>query len=321
MALTPDDPAKAQVWIRGEAPNQIVDLYVPRGARGEVGPQGPKGDPVPTTMSVLETTTGPETPGATGPQGVKGDKGDPGGFTTPTFIGATTDLNLLLTPGLYEAPGNNVDTVRNYPVTFNAPFALTVTRSSSTTGQQIAEFHFTSRAGRVQYRRTWSSSGTVWTSWQTFASSRIDQTAGRVIYEWDDLNAREQLTWGDTGWRNIKADLINGWTTSNGGCYLRRTGNRVMLKYNDLNGTAATSGTFYIVPAGLRTMHGSLNIPARKTGIEMLYATVNTTGDLSFPTPYNNISHSAAAFSMIEWVTDETWPTSLPGIAGTIPNA
>jgi hypothetical protein len=48
MTLTPTDPTKAQVWIRGTSPNQIVDLYVPRGARGDKGEPG----------DLVNTTTG-----------------------------------------------------------------------------------------------------------------------------------------------------------------------------------------------------------------------------------------------------------------------
>jgi hypothetical protein len=40
MALTPTDPTKAQAWIRGTAPDLTVDLYVPRGARGDKGEPG-----------------------------------------------------------------------------------------------------------------------------------------------------------------------------------------------------------------------------------------------------------------------------------------
>jgi len=48
MTLIPTDPTKAQIWIRGDSPNQIVDVYVPRGARGDKGEPG----------DLVNTTTG-----------------------------------------------------------------------------------------------------------------------------------------------------------------------------------------------------------------------------------------------------------------------
>lgn len=43
MPLSPTDPTQAQAWIRGTAPDQIVDFYIPRGNQGLVGPRGPIG--------------------------------------------------------------------------------------------------------------------------------------------------------------------------------------------------------------------------------------------------------------------------------------
>lgn len=66
MALQPDNPQQAQAWIRGTAPDQVVDFYIPRGNEGPMGPRGPQGpslgvgsvttvgDPADTTMTLVD---------------------------------------------------------------------------------------------------------------------------------------------------------------------------------------------------------------------------------------------------------------------------
>lgn len=62
--------ADAGASISGNAPNQVLNLQLPQGPRGEQGIQGPRGEP---------GATGPQGPqGDQGIQGPKGDTGDAG---------------------------------------------------------------------------------------------------------------------------------------------------------------------------------------------------------------------------------------------------
>ena len=57
--------------------------------------------------------------------------------------------------------------------------------------------------------------------WKNVPSQRVDTTAGRAVYVWDNVNNREQLAFGDTGYRALctwtTAGVITGGTTGGGG--------------------------------------------------------------------------------------------------------
>lgn len=77
----------ANATITGTAPNQTLNLTLPKGETGDTGSQGPKGD---------TGDTGPQ--GEQGPQGEKGDKGDKGdtgasGSGTGDMLAAVYDPN------------------------------------------------------------------------------------------------------------------------------------------------------------------------------------------------------------------------------------
>lgn len=63
MTLQPDDPQQAQAWIRGTAPDQIVDFYIPRGNEGLPGPRGPIGPSL--GVGSVTTTSDPNSPNIT----------------------------------------------------------------------------------------------------------------------------------------------------------------------------------------------------------------------------------------------------------------
>jgi hypothetical protein len=180
-----------------------------------------------------------------------------------------------------------------------------------------------------------------------------------VIYQWDDLNNREQLIYGDTGWRGIALDSTYGvvaagdnWWLPNGAplvsssVTIRRVGNRVYIGSNGpLQPKADYSSTtrnICIIPNGFRSSGQNENIITR-------YG--NNGGDsaqrlvvLSVPADYANPAYLQAV-PLIDvnwnnyatggtwpklyggiwvsgsWITNESWPTSLPGTAiGSIPN-
>jgi hypothetical protein len=191
-----------------------------------------------------------------------------------------------------------------------------------------------------------------------FAASRVDQTAGRAIYQWDDLNQREQLIYGDTGWRSIALDPTygvaaagnyfggaNGAAVDASSIRIRRIGNIVHLS----NTTAlqpkqdysTASRPIFVTPPGFRADGGQYIVgkygnnggdaaqklvfitpgadyanPSLTLAVPMLDLNWNgyATGG-SWPRHYGGIWVTGT------WVTNDPWPTSLPGIAsGTIPN-
>jgi hypothetical protein len=262
---------------------------------------------------------GPAAPGTVGPQGPTGLKGDPGGFTTGTAL-STNALNSIITPGIYvQSNGANVLTSANYPLTYNAPGILKVYQNGST-GIQEWEFSYATVGSRVVYRRNWNGSGANWNSWVIHNSSRIDQTAGRVIYQWDEINMREQLIYGDSGWRDLATVQLNGWTTT--WCRLRRVGTEVTLVFFGMNSSVATADPFYILPVGFRAATGGYHQGYWFTDTTTNLGFLRLTGSGSLELSRRPATPWAANLQCVfKWTTDDTWPTTLPGVAsGSIPN-
>jgi hypothetical protein len=71
-------------------------------------------------------------------------------------------------------------------------------------------------------------------------------TVDVLVRNWDNVNARWQTVHYDSGWRNVSADMINGWT---GTLTMRRLNSLVFFGLSNLTGP----GTFvncYSIPAG-----------------------------------------------------------------------
>lgn len=151
-------------------------------------------------------------------------------------------------------------------------------------------------------------SGT-WGTWRFVPVQRVDQTAGRAIYTWDDLNNREQLVYGDTGWRDVSADLINGWT---GSVYLRRVGYTVELVGRLLNSTAATSSGFLNLASAFRPVNSIplLARPASNTATP-IYGSISAAGAVGLVT---GAAFQQESVSQV-YTTVGAWPTTLPGLA------
>lgn len=322
MAFTPIDPNKAEVRITGTAPNYGLDFYIPKGERGDVGPVGPTGPATYTNLSVGVVETGPETAGATGPQGLKGDKGDPGGIIAATTLADGTDLNSITDAGSYRFASTGSTTALNYPKTGIGGLLL-VLRSSSTIATQTIYPLSNSLLKGVWQRNL----VTTWSPWYFMSSSRVDQTAGRAIYEWDDANGREQLIYGDTGWRQVIAVGENA-TFPNMQAFIRRVNNEVEFTCYETTSAAAVSGaqSLYVVPTGFRYVLGAS--PAMVPGMVMdSGANLVTTSTMYLAsagtyTVMLKATSGVRHYSTLRWKTMEAWPTSLPGTSyGSIPNA
>jgi hypothetical protein len=313
MVTQPDDPQQAQAWVRGSAPDAIVDFYIPRGNQGLPGPRGPMGPGV--TVGSVVVTNGPAAPGTLGPIGLTGAKGDPGGFTAGTSL-STNDLNTITADGIYkQATSANATLAANYPIA-GVVGLMFVNQISATFIQQIFYPGSTS-SSRAHYVRVMSSG--VWQPWRAFGSQRVDQTAGRAIYKWDDVNQREQLVYGDTGSRDIST--LKSAAISTTQIWIRRVGTMVTLHIHSLTFSAAGTGAVAILPAsalaGFIPVHVSRGVLTTAVAGETRIVEVAIDGTVNVYGPTATAGYSG----MITYDTSSAWPTTLPGAAvGTVPN-
>jgi hypothetical protein len=296
--------SEATAAIGGNAPNLKLDLGIPRG--------------VPTAITIGEVETGPETPGIVGPQGPTGPKGDPGGFANFASIG-NVNLDTMVTNGIYkQTNGSYTNTANNYPVnggigTLSVQNAFDDTSRLEQTFHRITASPFTMTSRAFWKRTKYDTSG--WSPWYSYTSSRVDQTAGRVIYQWDDLNSREQIIWGDTGWRDIKGLTINGWTSTS--LLIRRVGSSVSLVGN-ITATAATSDHYLPIQAGFAPFAGNYHGVASSTAVPPLFRPLGTDAVNHYVT---SGGFSGTYNLQANYMTVSPWPTALPGTAsGSIPN-
>lgn len=140
----------------------------------------------------------------------------------------------------------------------------------------------------------------------------IDQTAGRVVKVWDYLNNREQMVYGDTGWRTLP---VTGGQA--GALRIRRTDATVTLAFSNVRNAA--SGTVLIgeAPLGFRPFQTVPGMVQDSNSMRVAQA-------LSYA-PYSiqvlgvGLANSYLT-GVISWPTNETWPTTLPGSAdGGVP--
>ena len=137
-------------------------------------------------------------------------------------------------------------------------------------------------------------------------SYRFAENSGRTMWAWDYINGREQLIYGDTGWRSIS--LLNGWT---GEAMVKREGQNVRLKVRNLNGSAATSTSCVQLPDGFKVL--VLDLPFQY-GNTTRRAGFNASGQLFLDTTVVQGSY----WTELSFGTTDAWPASLPGTASGI---
>ncbi|QIN94321.1 hypothetical protein SEA_BLUEFEATHER_17 [Arthrobacter phage BlueFeather] len=278
-----------------------------QGVQGEPstvpGPTGPKGDKGDTGAD--STVPGPQ--GLTGPQGIQGLKGDPGGWVNSTVINVTgSTLDTYITPGTYFI----TSALASISPTNSAAW-MEVLHYSGYVSQRIWSY----ANPRTVFSRTRNAVPT-WTAWFPTNTTRTDQTAGRVIYQWDDLNSREQRIYGDTGWRDIGSLLINGATATV--LHLKRTNDAVWLKIGGLQlPTAAATNAFLNLPTGfvVSSQFGILRetVNTGQAHGFQISSTASLYGTFGGNAVANNTTHRFQG--MLTGVCEQVWPTSLPGVA------
>jgi hypothetical protein len=242
-------------------------------------------------------------------QGTPGEKGEPGGIVASSLIPAGTDWNTLTVSGLYHSVGADMGGMINKPPTTVA-IQMLITARNSNVLTQIA--YYVNNGYQTNWQRSLVSG--VWGAWRSFTPSRMDYTAGRALYQWDEISNREQLVYGDTGWRVL--DLLNGWT---GTVHIRRFGISVKCRILNLDGNAATAQKAFDWPAGFAPDAACLlvfaNTPAEPA--RRVYTDIAN----GFALPVGAVYAGSGYAYLSEFVANGSWPTVLPGIAsGTIPN-
>lgn len=242
-----------------------------------------------------------------------GEKGDPGGIVNAAALSNLNDLDDVKTPGTYY--WSNQSMPLNAPNAYaNNMIVIGLPPSGLT---QIVYARSSAAKSGVFWMR--SIVNNAWEStWRIVASTRTDQTAGRAIYQWDELNNREQLVYGDTGLRDISSLLINSWSMATGLLTIRRTGNVVELR-GSLNGSVMTNDHFVDLGAFMSSV-----IPANNQSLGVCIASdysmfreIRTDGTQLYIRSGTKVPYGVNAM----WTTNASWPTSLPGTAvGSIPN-
>lgn len=138
---------------------------------------------------------------------------------------------------------------------------------------------------------------------------RAQALAGTIQLPSSSARNAAELTAPDTDWRNVTGALVNGWTADR--VEVRRKDDRTILRFTNLNGSAATDSYFV---HGMRGFFaGGQNLPVN-VGAGMHFLWINPAGtslSLSTSTPPSAITTTAT-----QYVGDLTWPTVYPGIPG-----
>lgn len=118
-------------------------------------------------------------------------------------------------------------------------------------------------------------------------------------------NTGWQVGYGDTGWRDLRGLLENGWTANT--FSLRRVGDSVQIRIYNLDGRSATSDMVMVYPRGFGHDGIGWYIPGtsgRDFAVSGLRNLNLSPGSLLFKGGFHYLTLAA---------TNDRWPTDLPG--------
>lgn len=255
-----------------------------------------------------------------GRQGEKGDTGDKGndGVGAPFQVAlGNVSLDTITAGGFYRQPTvGNATPANSYPV---AAAGILEVFQSSGASNVLQRYTPHSGVGVIRGIYIRRSSNGVWASWQFLARQQvIDDAAGRRIITWDDVNNRDQLLYGDTGFRNI--GITENPPYTGGLIILRRVGSIVQLAITDLILKSGITGNIEmsLIPSGFRANVQGEGLNAYSAERNRLIAIAGvSTFRISAVT-----AATARVSATMQWMTSDPWPSVLPGTAnGTIPFA
>ena len=139
----------------------------------------------------------------------------------------------------------------------------------------------------------------------------IEQTAGMVVKAWDHQKSRDQLIYGDTGWRDVTA--LAGAVVTGGVIRIKRDAQTVTLHLDQLkvSGTGAIID-LPVIPVGFQNVRWFRQQLAFGETVRVAADNLRLESALTADT----------FDGMISWPATQSWPTTLPGVAdGVIPNS
>lgn len=204
--------------------------------------------------------------------------------------------------------------------TFSATAATTVSVYISTSGG----IGHPSAGGQKLWIDTvgvWRGAGGLWALPGTPIANLgtyTDESVGRRIFTWDNVNSRWQMTYGDTGDRTAAITYTNNWANSYGVHRLRRIGNTVYL-VAALDSTNATADAAFTVPSGFRPTLAAITAVAIGGGSNL--PRTLSLGTDGVGTIYRAGMTPQGGWQLtVAYPTNDSWPSSLPGTAaGSIP--
>lgn len=139
---------------------------------------------------------------------------------------------------------------------------------------------------------------------------RWDESVGRRCYAWDTVNSRWQTIYGDTGWRDITAQMSG---VTSGTVYIRREGGTVFVNHAGL----IAANPIGVIPASFH--------PSEKAVIVMVDNTLGAFGygEIATDGTWNRWGGSGSNPSngTVSYACSDPWPSSLPGTpVGGIPS-
>ena len=153
--------------------------------------------------------------------------------------------------------------------------------------------------------------GDTTTAAQTTA---LDSTTGRVAVNGAEI--------GDTGWRDVTADLLNGFTASD--IRIRRHGNMVSVANAGLVAPGSQS-SYLTLPSGFRANNGATSNDLNRAGWLGYSSAGTSVSNRQFRITGNagqtlmvidnsgTLGSGANSLGSFSFVTSDAWPTTLPG--------
>lgn len=142
-------------------------------------------------------------------------------------------------------------------------------------------------------------------------STWIDTAATTGAIKWIKASGTGNTGWvveyGDTGWRQMSADLLNSWAFGIEGVKIRRVGTHVVVLLS-CSGASASSDTLLNVPSGFRT-NTRVNTTVNDGSSTVFYAEVRDAHTILCG------SRAAVVRGTFSYFTNDAWPSSLPGSA------
>ncbi|MDD2326252.1 MAG: hypothetical protein PHW63_09680 [Alphaproteobacteria bacterium] len=179
--------------------------------------------------------------------------------------------------------------------------------ASMNTASEAASIAVTAAVSVTQYQGTGFPNGVVAAP---VGSIYTDTAATAGAIRWIKSsggtgNLGWEVEWGDTYWRDITANVLNGWTAT--GVHLRRLGRIVQFRAYQLDGRNATSNIIFQLPAGFGFGGSGWHLPM--TGGQ----TIEVTGLRNAMLPSGSFYFNGGYHFSSSVIVTDSWPTTLPG--------